>query len=74
MILQFLTAYAELVAELTRVGGPQHNDLTGNLEKDVRSVANWLHHLELNIQHYAEERPSVHAEAAAVVAAWKGKA
>ena len=37
MILQFLTAYAELVAELTRVGGPQHHDLTGNLEKDVRA-------------------------------------
>ena len=24
MILQFLTAYAELVAALTKVGGPQH--------------------------------------------------
>lgn len=71
MILQFLTAYAELVAELTKVGGPQHHDLTGNLEKDVRHVTGWLHHIELNLQYYAEERPSVHAEAAAVVAAWK---
>jgi hypothetical protein len=71
MILQFLTAYAELVAELTKVGGPQHHDLTGDLEKDGRHVSGWLHHMELNLQYYAEERPDVHAEAAAVVAAWK---
>lgn len=71
MILQFLTAYAELVAALTAVGGPQHHDLTGNPKKDARSVANWLHHLELNIQHYAENRPEVHVAAVALVDAWK---
>jgi hypothetical protein len=71
MILQFLTAYAELVAALTAAGGPQHHDLTGNPEKDVRSVANWLHHLELNSQHYAEIRPEVHVAVVALLDAWK---
>ena len=71
MILQFLTAYAELVAELTRVGGPQHHDLTGDLETDVRNVAGWLHHLELNLQHYAENRPEVHVAVVALIDAWK---
>lgn len=71
MVLQFLQAYAELVAAMKAVGGPQHNDLTGNPEKDGCSVAGWLHHLELNLQHYAKERPAVHVAAVALTDAWR---
>lgn len=71
MVLQFLQAYAELVAAVVAAKGPIPDAPTGVLKTDVSAAAAWLRHIELNIPHYEEYKPATHAAVVAVMTAWK---